>query len=344
MKQRLFFILSVLLLFFQTTPSLAAPALNIRKRIVLLETMTVPPVKEQQRWFLWEMEHLGYSAQTTEFTILNAEGSKQKAEQLLRQSIEHDRPDIVVAFATIAAQAAKDILPPDIPLLFSFVADPVSAELVPAIGEVSGTNITGRKYSVGRSIKLETACMLAGQIIQGRPIRFGSVASDYPSALDDLEKLQNAALSSGKAQFIISWYAYQPLPEGIPTMLNEIEQKAKLLAPEIDFWWEPLTPMAELDVYTKTLAQSGKKAVLFGNTVQSVENGALFCMQPDYKAGGKAIAVLADAVLSGQDAGTIPVVETAEFEFAINLTTALKLGIVIPSSLLQLAGKNHIFR
>jgi putative ABC transport system substrate-binding protein len=48
-------------------------------------------------------------------------------------------------------------------------------------------------------------------------------------------------------------------------------------------------------------------------------------------------------VLNGADPGSIPVVPPDNFDLGINLTTAMKLKIVIPSDLLTMAGE-RVFR
>ncbi|WP_027183842.1 ABC transporter substrate-binding protein [Desulfovibrio inopinatus] len=331
-------------LFFQTCQAVLASQGEKHRRIVVLETMPTPAIQEYSRWFTWEMQNLGYSLETSEFVILNAQGSRKNAEALLRQYLQQAHPDIVVAIATLAAQAAQAVLPSQIPLVFALVTDPVGVGLVPAIGQASGTNITGRSYSVDKKVKFNIASRLARQVVDNRPVRFGYIASDYPSAQKDFAELNKAATSSKNIQFIASFFPYRAMPEGTTTMLDEVEKRAQSLSSQIDFWWEPTTPLAELNMYTRMLQKRGEKPVLCGGTVNAVKRGALFCMQPDFQAGGRETAVLVNSILSGQDVRTIPVVQATEYTFAINLTTALQLGIVIPSSLLQLAGKNHIFR
>jgi len=80
-----------------------------------------------------------------------------------------------------------------------------------------------------------------------------------------------------------------------------------------------------------------------GQKMESVKLGALLHITPDLEAGGREAAKMVDAILKGADPGKIPVKPPAKFQLGINLTTALKLNIVVPPDILGLAG-NHVYR
>ena len=61
---------------------------------------------------------------------------------------------------------------------------------------------------------------------------------------------------------------------------------------------------------------------------------------PNLEAAGREVALLADKILKGKDPGQIPVTPPLKFDLGFNLSTALKLKIVIPPDMLKLAGKN----
>lgn len=69
-------------------------------------------------------------------------------------------------------------------------------------------------------------------------------------------------------------------------------------------------------------------------------NGGLFMVNPSYKKSGFQVARMVDSILKGAKPGTIPPVPPDDFDFAVNLKTAITLGIVIPSDYLELAGPN----
>jgi len=108
---------------------LAAPAAAAKKSILLLESMPIEILRESSRWFGIQLEELGYEiGGDLDLRILNANGDRRKAEELLEEALEKHRPDLVVTNATLAGQMAKERLRGSgIPQVFMNVAHPVAA-------------------------------------------------------------------------------------------------------------------------------------------------------------------------------------------------------------------------
>jgi len=70
-----------------------------------------------------------------------------------------------------------------------------------------------------------------------------------------------------------------------------------------------------------------------------VERGALFSYSADLAAVGRACAPYIDKILKGGDPGKLPVEQVSKFELVINLKTAKRLGLTIPSAALYRADK-----
>jgi len=66
----------------------------------------------------------------------------------------------------------------------------------------------------------------------------------------------------------------------------------------------------------------------------------LMFVAPEPEADGREVAILADRILKGEKPGSIPVIPPFKFRLGVNLTTAEKMGILVPPDILKLAGKN----
>lgn len=316
-----------------------------RHQVVVIETMPVPVVLEQSAAF---RHALGASRTSdgrgVDIRRLEANGNRAKAAALLRQELKSGRPDLVVTFATLATQAAAEILKgTDIPLLFATVADPVGAGVIAEIGKVNGSNITGRVQTIDRRAKIDTLMRLLQANKPNGPIRLGILHSSYQSSLGDVRELQTLATGRTDLQFVTREISYRAMPEGLSAMLSDATRMIRELDPEIDYWWQPTGPMAETEDYTRLLLEQSKKPVIYGNTLASVKMGALMSITPDSEKTGRELAQLAEALLAGTKAGSIPVVPPAGYSLGLNLTTALRLGVIVPADLLELAGP-HIYR
>jgi len=127
------------------------------KNVILIETMPVPAVLEHSRWFQFQLQEMGYEQnKNLKLTILKANGDRQLAEKLLKAELAGGNPDLVVTIATLASQtAAKFLKDTDVPILFFQVSDPVGAGLIKQINAPTGTNITGKVFTVNRDAKVE---------------------------------------------------------------------------------------------------------------------------------------------------------------------------------------------
>lgn len=323
--------------------SLAHPLhASAAKKIILIETMPVPVVLEHKKWILNKLEELGYKpGKTVDLVEIRAKGDRELAMHELRQALGQGQPDLVITIATMATQAAVAVLKgTNVPILFCVVADPVGAGVVKEVGEPTGTNVTGRVMTVPRQTKIDLAMQLVGQTKSQRPIRFGFIHSTYLSAVGDLRELMVLSQKDNNIHFVPYEVSYRKVPVGMATMLKDCVTGVAHLKDKIDFWWEPTGPMAEVDQYTHILLKNSVAPIAIGNRLSSVKMGALLQVSPNWKAGGQEVAMLADAILKGKKPGDIPVAYPSAFDLGINLSTALKLNIVIPPHILEMAGTN----
>ena len=321
-------------------PSTANAAGDI-KRILVVETMPVPAVLTHIRYFVEELAHLGYrDTQNCRIEVLKADGDRARAVSLLRASLQTDKPDLVATFATLATQAAQEVFRDgDVPILFTAVSDPVGAGIIQTVGEATGTHITGRVSTLSRKTKLEMTLQLVKQTIGDRPVRFGLIHSSYPSSRGDVKALVTLADTRNDVRFVPFELAYRKIPIGLQKMLTDVLKSVQVLDSKVDFWWQPNGPLGEVAAYTNLFLTHSSRPIAYGNTLESVRTGALIAVIPNSEAGGRELARLADAVLKGADPGKIPVIAPESFDLGLNLATALRNGIAIPSGMMALAGE-----
>lgn len=315
------------------------------RHVILMETMPVPAVLEHSRWFQESLQELGTrEGMEIELTLLEANGDRQLAEELLAAELSKGTSDLVATVATLATQTAVKLLQgTEVPILFFQVSDPVGAGIVEHLNVPTGTNVTGKVYTVAREAKIEMILKLVKQHMTHMPVRFGFIHSTYPSSQGDIRELQSITKQRDDVVFIPYEIQYQEVPAGLPAMLKDVEKAVDELKEQVDFWVEPLGPLGESIEYTQILLEQSTIPIAFGTKLQSVKMGALLYITPNLKASGHEAALLAMQLLNGRDPGQIPVMPPSNFDVGINLTTALQLKIVVPPDILQLAGE-HVYR
>lgn len=340
MKRLRNFLLCVLLFFTFTNVSLYAN--KSAYKILLIETMPVPVVQAHLQAAREHLNTLGYvDGDNANIKVIKAEGDQDRAERLLRRDLAEGPPDVVLSFATLATQAAKNVYAEtDVPLIFSVVSDPVGAGIVPAIDEPTGTNITGLVYTISRNTKIETILEVLRPIAKGTPFTMGMIHSSYSSSSGGFEKLNEEAQSYDSIEFAEHIIQYREVPEYLPQMLDEVGLAVPAFEEKVDFWWEPTGPLGEVEEYHRILMRGSSKPIVMANTEESVKDGALMVILPDWQEGGREAAELTHRVLRGEDVSSIPVTVPAGFKMAINIGTALKIGAVFPPDILELAEEN----
>lgn len=311
--------------------------------VVLLETFDVPVILAHTRSFLAAMEKLGYRKEN--ILILKAQGDPQRAERLLREEIQRHKPAVIVANATLAAQAAYAVARPlKIPTVFFVVSDPVGAGLVAKLDVPSGDQISGVVHSVPRDTKIEMVMRILKPVKPARrPVRFGYIHSSYPSAVGDLRMLKQAARKRGDLEFVPYEIPYDEKHFDVGQTMAQLVEGIKALEPKVDYWWISQDPVGELEEFVQTIVKHSAHLVLCGTNAGNTKSGALVHIAADTETGAKETAAMVDAILKGVAVGTIPVRSPAKIDFGVNLSTAVRAGIAIPSDLLELAGA-QLFR
>jgi len=267
-----------------------------------------------------EGENIVYDVQQTNFDM-------DTYRSILQKFVE-DEVDLIFVFPTEASMEAKAATQgTDIPVLFNFA-------LIEGMGLVDsvpqpGGNITGvrypgpdialRRFEIMRELAPEATRMLV-------PYQRG-----YPIVEPQLEKLYPAAEAAGVTLIEL------PAADGaeLEAALQARSASGDIGIDAILFVAEPLTVTP--DGFLPLGKFAAEHGIPIGGALMEVGGyGSIFGVNVDIVESGKQAAPLADKILKGTPAGTIPVVSAENF-FQINYTVAQQLGVEVPEGLLSQA-------
>ncbi len=271
------------------------------------------------------LRDLGYIEGQNLIIEYRHEGSGFERLPELAAELVGQKPDVLVAVTTNAAQAAKQATT-TIPLVFMGVTDPVTAGLVESLARPGGntTGITNMAAILtGKRLELlkETIPQVSRVAVLWDPQSPGSVPQWQDSQLPARElglQLYSMEVSSVDKYEV----AFKAAVEARNTAL-----------------WVTLNPLANSN-------QTKIADLAINNGLPSIcarsdysENGCMMAYGPGYGIEGRDGARYVDKILRGTKPADIPVEQPMKFELVINLQTATKLGLTIPQSVLFQADK-----
>src|SRR5699024_8502169 len=251
-----------------------------------------------------------------EFEEQNANGEQATALTIAQQFAADDL-DLALAVATPAAQAmAQNLL--DIPLLFTAVTDPVSAELVESM-EAPGSNVTGTSDEAPIERQLE----LLKEIVPDAE-RVGIVhASGEGNSEVQVEQATEAA---GPLDLEISTQTV--------TTVNEIQQAVEALG-DVDAIYVPTDNMVVSGISSLVQVAESKQIPVIAAEEGTVEGGAVATLGIDYTELGRQTGEMALRILQDdEDPAEMPVETAAEFTYVVNEAAAERQGVTIPEDIL----------
>jgi putative tryptophan/tyrosine transport system substrate-binding protein len=247
----------------------------------------------------------------------------------LAQQLVDDKVDLIVAYPTEASVIAKQVAAGKIPLVFT-CASTEDTGLIDSI-QSPGTNITGvrfptpeialRRLEPLRHIKPNLKHVLV-------PFLKG-----YPTVPSQTKALQPVIKDAGIDLIELPVSS----PDELIAYLTAQEKKAAL---GIDAILNYSDPVSSTPAFMEPMFRFAAKHKIPMSSVEAAFGDAEFTVGVMIDSGeaGKQAAVLADKVLKGAAAGSIPVV-TSENQLTLNYKTAQKLGLTVPEGLLKQAVK-----
>ena len=249
----------------------------------------------------------------------NANGDAATATNIVN-TFKANKVDLVMANATPAAQSAAQALT-DIPVLFTSVTDPVSAELV-ASNEAPGGNVTGTTDMNPVEAQMALIKELAPDAKKvGIVYSSGEVNSEVQVRL-----AKDAAAVMG-----------MEIVEKTVTNTNEVAQAVQALG-SVDAIYVPTdnNVVSSLGNVIQ-FAEDNKIPVVVGET-DSVRNGGIITLGLDYgklgyQTGEMALRILTD----GADPAKMPVEFQKEAVLMVNKSAAARMGVELPADLVARA-------
>lgn len=292
------------------------PAQPRERTIAVSQFMLHPALDALLKGFQETLQNDGFQIR---YHIHVANGDEATNVEITKR-IAGERPELVLALSTPSAQACHQNLP-NATILFSAVTDPVGAGLVASLDQ-PGPKITG--------------------MTDMSPVeRHMVLIQDLQPNLKKLGVLYNASESNSLSLVrVVQEECRKRGLEMVPKTVQKKEQvpeAAAALVGTSDAVYVPTDNTVVSAIETVARICGKNRRPLYAADVDSVPRGALISLAIDYYAMGRQTARMAERLLRGEEASSMPVEAQQDFQIHVNLKAASLMGIELPVSLLQSA-------
>ncbi len=259
----------------------------------------------------------GYGDDKLKWEYQSAQGNTGTAAQIARKFIG-DRPDVIVAIATPAAQAVVASTK-TVPVVYSGVTDPVAAQLVKGWGP-TGTNVTG----VSDQLPLDRQVALIKRVV--------------PKA-----KTVGMVYNPGEANSVVVVKALKEilakqgmtLKEAAAPRTVDIPPAAKSLIGKVDVIYTN-TDNNVVSAYESLVkvANEAKIPLVAGDT-DSVKRGGIAALGINYGDLGRQTGKVVARILKGEKPGAIASETSSNLELFVNTDAAAKQGVTLAPDLVK---------
>ena len=272
---------------------------------------------EAETGFRDQLKELGYKV---DFTVLDANQSREQLAGLLRQNVKPGTFDYVYTFGTTASLTTKAFLQRSTPQIFNIVTAPVEAELVKNI-DTPGDNVSGVCNFAPLELQIENAMKI---------VTFSRLGYVYnpKEKNSDIVRASLEALGRKRGFSVVD---LRLLPDKVGVDANF----AKLVARKTEFDAVYVGSDSFLGSIAPTIGKQllDAKIISISGMLQMLENGFLLGTVPDYRTLGGLAAKIVDRNQKGEELGTIPVQSQDRPPLVVNDKTRALLGITIPSNI-----------
>jgi len=265
-----------------------------------------------------EGENIVYDVQVTNFDI--------PTYQSILKKFVADKVDLIVVTPTEATIEAKTITQgTDIPVVFSF-AFTEGMGIIDSVSQPGG-NITGVRFP-GVDITIKRFEIMR-QIAPDAKRFWMPYQRGYPIVAPQLEALEPLAKAEG-----ITLIPFQA--DNAAELQAELDKYTA--ADDMDAILALVEPLMVVpDAFEVIASFADEHELPFGGVYNSVgEYTSTFGVNVDLFESGKLAAPLADKVLKGTSAGTIPAISPEHF-IQVNYKVAQKLGLTVPDGIIKQA-------
>ena len=249
----------------------------------------------------------------------SAEGKLERLPWFLTELIAL-RPDVIVAITTAAIAAAQKATS-TIPIIMAPSVDPVGSGFVTSLAHPGG-NITGMAAMAGDAVG--KAVELLHDVVPSAK-RIAVLMSNNPSH----------PWHYGMAETAIKSLGLTPVPVLAPTP-DDLEQAFETMKRENCDALFVLGDVTRPAIVT--LAAKSRIPAIFQSSPY-VALGGLASYHPNIEAIYRKAAQYCNRIFKGADPAKLPVEQPVIFDLALNLKTAVSLGLTFPDSVLARADK-----
>jgi putative ABC transport system substrate-binding protein len=252
-----------------------------------------------------------------------AEGSDDRLPALISELVQRRVSVIALTGGSASVVAASDIAA-TIPAVFVMGADPVKLGIVKSLN-MPGGNITGVSILSNGLLEKQIA-ILHETIAKGATIGF-LVKPTNPNAGGDTIAVMVAAEALGHKLLVAK---ARTQAEIAPAVADVVRRGAEALVifPDVLF----INSLAQL----VTLTADHKLPAIY-NFLEFAAAGGLLSYGADQKEAYRQAGVYVGRILKGEKPADLPVMQSARFQFIINLKTAKALGLNLSPTLLATA-------
>jgi putative ABC transport system substrate-binding protein len=269
-----------------------------------------------------EGENIIYDVQSTKF-------EPEKEKQILEKFVE-DKVDLIFSFPTEVSMAAKAATQgTDIPVIFA-IANIEGTDLVDTVRQPGG-HITGVRYP-GPDLAIKRFEIMR-ELVPDAKIMWIPYQRGYPIVANQMEVLHPVAETAGVT--LIEFPADDAAE--LQAEFDRLVASGDIGFDAILFIPEPLSTM--FDAFEVMGKFAYEHEIPIGGLMMQVgDYGSIFGINVDIPKTAEQAAILADKILRGTPAGTIPVVSSESY-FEINYKVAEKFGLNVSEGLLSRADK-----
>ncbi|AOJ02992.1 MULTISPECIES: ABC transporter substrate-binding protein [Burkholderia] len=264
-----------------------------------------------------ELKAEGYGDDKLKWEYQSAQGNTGTAAQIARKFIG-DRPDVIVAIATPAAQAVVASTK-SVPVVYTGVTDPVAAQLVKGWGP-TGTNVTG----VSDKLPLDRQVALIKRVVP-KAKTVGMVYSPgEANSVVVVKALKEILAKQGMA-----------LKEAAAPRTVDIAPAAKSLIGKVDVIYTN-TDNNVVSAYESLVkvANEAKIPLVAGDT-DSVKRGGVAALGINYGDLGRQTGKVVARILKGEKPGAIASETSSNLELFVNADAAAKQGVTLAPDLVK---------
>lgn len=244
----------------------------------------------------------------------NAEGDPSNA-AMIADTFVSKKYDLICGIATPTAMAAYNAcVKTDIPVIFTAVSDPVSAELVKSLDKPD-TNCTG----TADSLPLEEQMQLIRAMMPEAKVIGILYTTSEVNSLTHLEKFKELAL---EYDFTIEAIGVNS-PSDISLAADTLLTKCDVI--------NNFTDNNVVNNLDTILAKANKANIpVFGSEEEQVKKGCVAAQNIDYFELGRTTGKIAAKVLKGEDASAIPVAVISDSLPVANQEAMNQFGLTVP--------------